>query len=214
MKQRPLGYLTLKYPALKYLQYLLLAPLFMPAFAWAHGSLPGMRGFYVGALHPFISVSHLLLIVTLSLLMGFRVRGSRKACMGALAAATFLGLFAGLIAAQVFVENWLSVIVAGLAGGLIVLAWRPPHWVLLAIVSVAGFTLGFESIPDPGRMSHVLVTCLGSFAGINCLVFYGMRGATELRNRWDAHWLQVAVRVVGSWITAVSFLMLAFYLRA
>jgi len=90
------------------------------------------------------------------------------------------------------------------------LAWHPDKTWLLMLIAGSAFALGLESLPDPGRFVDVLITCLGSVAGIFYLIMYGSRGVYEGLQRWQAGWVRIGVRIAGSWIAAVSCLMLAF----
>ena len=189
---------------------LLLALILAPSLAWAHAPFPGIRGFYVGFLHPLTSLSHILLIISICLLLGSLAGQKPRKFLVATAAGASAGILVAMVTGTILSNNPISIVLAGVLGIVVVLAWRPKEVILVGLIALSAFALALESLPDPGRFGDVLITCLGSVAGIFYLIMYGARGVHEGLQRWQAAWVPISLRVAGSWITAVSCLMLAF----
>ncbi|MEX2468468.1 MAG: HupE/UreJ family protein [Pseudohongiellaceae bacterium] len=189
-----------------------LALLAWPAAALAHSPYPGIRGFYVGVLHPLTTPAHVLLIVAISVLLGTRVTDKRMRCLGVLFAATACGLLLAFLLAPLLPTQSLLLLLTTALGLMIVLPREMPAWLYPALTGASGFLLGLESIPEPGPVLDVFITTFGSLAGIHYLIMYGSRFAGTAWQRWQSPVSSIAVRVAGSWISAIGCLMLAFAL--
>ena len=103
-------------------------------------------------------------------------------------------------------------IVIGLITGMFVVIGLPmPLWVKLAVCGMAALALALDSGVDAGVNGTATVKILAAIwvSLVLCLVnlaFYVSRLPT-------VRWVQTGVRVVGSWIVAIAFLLLAFALR-
>lgn len=186
------------------------ALLVWPVVARAHSPYPGIRGFYVGALHPLTEPAHVLLIIATSLLLGTRVSGARFSCLKTLFISTGIGLIlAFAIAVLLPTAVMLLLLLAVL--GLILIFPRPlPDWAYRVLAGTSGFLLALESIPEPGPVLDVFITSFGSLVGIHYLIMYGSRGVTLAMEKWQTRFADIAVRVLGSWLSAIACLMLAF----
>ena len=181
----------------------------MPVLAQAHSPYPGVRGFYVGALHPLTTPSHVLLIIAISILLGIRVTEGRMRYLVAIFSATAAGLILAFVLASFFPSALLILLLTTLLGVMIIVPVSLPLWAFIVLAGVSGFLLAVESIPDPGAFLDVLITVSGSLVGIHYLIMYGSKGAGYVLERWDSQVLQIGIKVVGSWITAIGLLMLA-----
>lgn len=176
--------------------------------AWAHSSVPGIRGFYVGLLHPLITPVQVLALAPLALLLGQHWTQATKSAWLAFAACLVAGLAAAFALHAVIVPDWLLMLAAVAAGGLAALARPLPPAVLTALAAIIGVLLGFASLPDPGLWFAMVVTGFGSITGTFLLVFYIGAGIGWLRQRFDRPWLNIGVRVAGSWVVAIACLTL------
>lgn len=177
--------------------------------AQAHSPYPGVRGFYVGAMHPLTTPSHVLLIIAISLLLGLRVTEGRMRYLATLFSATAVGLILAFMVAAFFPSAQLILLLTTALGVMIIVPVSLPGWTYPALAGVSGFLLALESIPDPGAFLDVLITVFGSLVGIHYLIMYGSKGAVYAVERWDSQVMQIGIKVVGSWITAIGLLMLA-----
>ena len=142
----------------------------IPEWASAHAPYPGIRGFYVGFLHPLTLPSHVLLILALCLLLGARSGPRPMSALVSLGLSTAAGLLLAFGIATLLPTGLLILIYTTLVGLLIVLEWRLPAWMLPALAGLGGLLLALESIPDPGAFGYVAITTLGALAGIHYLV--------------------------------------------
>jgi len=180
-----------------------------PMLAHAHSPYPGVRGFYVGAMHPLTTPSHVLLIIAISILLGIRVTEGRMRYLAAIFSMTAVGLILAFVLASFFPAALLILLLTTVLGVLIIIPTALPGWAFTAFAGASGFLLAMESIPDPGAFLDVLITVFGSLVGIHYLIMYGSKGASYTLERWDSQVMQIGIKVVGSWITAIGLLMLA-----
>ncbi len=191
-----------------------LLALAFPLLAQAHSPYPGVRGFYVGALHPLTTPSHVLLIIAVSILLGIRVSEGRMRYLAAVFSATTVGLILAFVLAGFLPSALLILVLATALGILIIVPAALPGWAFVMLAGVSGFLLALESIPDPGAFLDVLITVSGSLVGIHYLIMYGSKGAGYALERWNSPVLRIGIKVVGSWITAIGLLMLALSLAS
>ncbi|MEF7613252.1 HupE/UreJ family protein [Aquincola sp. MAHUQ-54] len=180
-----------------------LAPLALPAAAWAHGEIKGIGAFYSGLLHPFVSPSHLIALLALGLLFGQRGVPASRHAMAALMAALAAGLgFSGRAGG---LEPELPLLaLAALLGGTVVAARQWPALALGLLSLLVGLAVGLGSAPDgmggSQRWSALLGTMIGASLCTACVagLVHGARRP----------WARIGVRVVGSWLTASAILVL------
>jgi len=184
----------------------------LPLMALAHSPYPGVRGFYVGALHPLTTPAHVLLIVAVSILLGSQVREGRMRYLVTVFTATAAGLVLAFVLSGFLPSALMILVLTTIVGALLILPRTLPGWLLMALAGLSGFLLAMESIPDPGAFLDVLITVFGSLVGIHYLIMYGSRGAGYALDRWDSRVTHLGFRVAGSWISAIGVLMLAFSL--
>ncbi len=171
--------------------------------------MPGMAGFGSGLVHALVTPAHLLLLLGLSLWLAQQPAHRMRTAWLPFAAAVATGLLAttqGVVAPAVLLPG------LALATGLLVAAAVPApvqlRWVLLA---AAGFALGLDSGVDGGAApTAVAITLLGTWLGALLYLANGAHYAALLPRR---RWVMVGMRVAGSWIAAISLLVLAFVAR-
>jgi urease accessory protein len=176
-----------------------LAPL--PAFAHP---MQGVGDFYAGMLHPVVSIETVLPIVALSLLAGQQRRKTAIHLLAAFPAALIVGaLLASLRDAPPLLGIVQLILTAGF-GILVAFARRVPSWLLVALGVVLGISAGWANAAElVGQASRFRFIAGLAVVGLLLLVY----GNGLVRNlKWE--WTQIAVRVVGSWIAAVSILVL------
>jgi len=184
---------------------LLLPPLLcLPAPAQAHGSL-AVGDFYTGMLDPLLHFESLLLVLVLALWAGqLAQRLAWQLPLGFVLAA-LLGTAAGLLGyAPVLGSAPLRL--ALLALGLLVAArLRLPVALAVPAAVVLGFAEGQQIGFDPQRaIARPGLFLAGLGVGLG-LVFFHI--VTRLV-RYRPFWLQIGVRVLGSWMAAAALLVL------
>lgn len=169
--------------------------------AAAHGSLPGGSGFLAGALHPFIAVEHLLLLVSLGLLSGRlppQRRSSGFASVG-------LGLLAGLALGEPGLAGSVApsaILLLALAGGLLLAFALSLPGVVPVLAALAGLAVGVDT--DVAR-AVAPAPAMGVIVGAYLIVLNAAALSALAKGPPSA----VAVRVAGSWIAAVALMLLA-----
>jgi len=96
-------------------------------------------------------------------------------------------------------------------GGLVAARLRPPAAPALGLAALAGLAQGsVGAFGEPAAAARPLLYATGYALGLGLLLFH----VENLAVRARAFWLQVGIRVVGSWIAAVGVLISVLALRA
>lgn len=189
---------------------LLLCLVAVPTPAYAHSPIKGLGDFYNGLFHPLTTPSHVLIIVGLGLLAGRRHPFDLKAPM---AVFIVLSAVALLMATMAGIKAMHPVALLGVAlgvGVLLALDKNPDTLPLCALFAAAALTLGLDSAAEDGARMSLAKILLGNWISLVVLV-YDIAIYVSLGG--EAKWLKIALRVIGSWIIAISLLVLAFSLR-
>ena len=176
--------------------------------AEAHTPIKGAGEFASGFFHPFLTPTHLLVLLSLGLLLGQRLPLRLQSPVGGFAAFAAVGLV--LTTAHVVPGVYQPILITiGLcASGLVALAAAVPPWVRLTACAVAGFALGLDSGVDAGTTGAAMATTLiatwmSLIVCVTDIAFY-----SSLMPPYQ--WVRTGIRVVGSWSVAIALLMLAF----
>lgn len=173
----------------------------LPAFAHP---MPGVGDFYAGMLHPVITIETVLPLVALSLLAGQQRREAAIRLLAAFPAALIAGaLLATLGNAPSYLGILQLILTAGF-GILVAFAGRVASWLLVALGAVLGISVGWANAAEAfGQINRFRFIAGLAVVGLVFLV-YGNGLVRNLKQEWT----QIAVRVVGSWVAAVSILVL------
>lgn len=172
----------------------------------AHSPVPGIEGIYVGAIHPFSTPSHVLLMVGLGLLAGAHkaeiARWMLAGFLGACLCGLVFGPRDGIGDATVFAMAFITCSFTALF---------PRRLLPLAIglICVGGVMVGVLSIPDDGPARDRIFTMSGSFVGANLGLLYLFGICLVIRERCPWPWVDIAFRVAAAWLAAIALLMLA-----
>ena len=88
-------------------------------------------------------------------------------------------------------------------------AWRPPTPMLLSLAAVLGVGLGYLHGRELAHGMRPGLFIDGAAISIAFVLFYCATVVSSLRPIWA----QIGVRVVGSWVVAISTLVLGLALR-
>lgn len=193
-------------------RWLVAALALVAAPAWAHGAIPGIGAFYSGALHPFVSPAHLIVLLALGLRFGQtaqqHVRQAKHAML-----ALLLALVAGLC-----LHTWagdpdtdrILLACAALTGLAVAAALAMPATADVALGLIVGGAVGLSSGPSgvDGRTYVVMLFGTG-LASIGLTAY-----VTVMVSIIHRAWLHIVVRVLGSWLAASALLVLALGLAA
>ena len=189
--------------------WLLVPALLWPAPAHAHLTSTGFGPFYDGLAHPFVTPEDLLPVLALTLLAGLRGARPGRWVLFALPAAWGVGMAAGRLASPPASAVWLT---CGLTIALGALTAADRKLPLSAIAGLAA-TLGLvHGCLNGAGLAHARGAAQG-MAGIACAIFVIVALAAGPVVSLRAAWARVAVRVAGSWIAAMGFLMLGWTVR-
>ncbi len=185
--------------------------LFLPGSAEAHTPIKGVGEFANGFFHPFLTPTHLLVLLSMGLLLGQRVPLRLQGAVGVFAAFAAAGLSLTTVRVVSGVYQPILISLGLCSGGLVALAPSLPPWVRLIACAAAGFALGLDSGVDSGATgaataTTLIATWLSLIVCVTDVAFY-----SSLVPPYK--WVQTGIRVAGSWIVAIALLMLAFSLR-
>ncbi|MGF1455082.1 MAG: HupE/UreJ family protein [Alphaproteobacteria bacterium] len=179
-----------------------------PAPARAHLVDLRFGDFYGGAYHLVSGLDYALLLVALSLLAALQPRETGRWVV----AAVPLGVVTGSVAAAFVLDRDLSAALAvtgalALVALLVAVGRALPVAILVLLSFVAAAILGFENglamtVQTDARLY------IGGLVGVSLLVVTLTTAALIQAITWGG-WARIAVRALGSWIAAVSLILMA-----
>lgn len=187
-----------------------LLALIAPEASLAHSPIQGIGDFYNGLLHPLLVPAHLLLLVAVGLFLGQQETRKLELVLGTYVAAIVVGLTGAWFSIGTGMETWILA-VSAIIGLLVAARFPSASWWSLVVVLLAGFLLGMDSAQNELVGKNRLAALFGSAIAIYFLVLYPMALA-EYCNRKP--WQRIGIRVIGSWVTASSLLVLALSLSS
>lgn len=176
----------------------------------AHGSM-AMGELYAGLLQPVLHFESLLPAAALALWAAQQEPPLRwqlpLAFGGAALAAACAALLGAALPAAAPVQ---SAAMLGF-GALVAARLRAPRALALALAALAGLAQGSLGVlGEPAAATRPALYVTGYALGLGLLLFH----VANLAVRARAFWMQVGIRVVGSWIAAVGVLVSVLALRA
>lgn len=184
--------------------------LILTSTAHAHIAVEGAGEIANGALHPLITPAHVLILLGLGLLLGQQAPLDLKTPIRVFAPASAIAL---ALAATGRIAGTYQPVLIGIAlciGILVGLERRLPRVASGALCAAAALGIGLDSAVETGSTAAVAKTLLGTWFSVNALVVYIAICAS---NGAGKKWASTAIRIAGSWIVAISLLVLAFSLR-
>ena len=183
---------------------------FSPAAALAHTSIQGMGEFISGLAHPITTPAHILILLGLGLFAGQHWMTKFKVPI-----LTFVALAA--MALILTTTGWVKPVhpavllcVALCAGSLVALEKPIPPAAAAALFAVAAIVIGFDSGLEKGSGLVVGKTLAGTWISVSVVVIYtGFYVSLGIHKKW----LRIGIRIMGSWIVAISLMVLAFALK-
>ena len=176
----------------------------IPAEAQAHLVNSGLGPFYDGALHLLMSPGDLLGLAATALLAGLRGRAASRLTVIALPISWLFGGVIGMNLSDMPDLAWLSVVSIMVPGLLLVADARlPPHGIAV-LGGAYGMLHGLVNGAVLVAVGAGTATMIGIVLTVSLTVLLISASVIPLHR----FWARVAVRVAGSWIVAVSMLML------
>lgn len=176
----------------------------------AHVPIEGWGDFANGALHPLVSPAQLLVIAGLALLLGQRVPLKVKTPILFFSAAAAVSL---VVRATGFFPEIPPPVMSAIAlclGALVTIGRPPQRHVIHALCGVSGFLLGLDSEVETDETFAITQTLTGTWLCLNLLTGYITLASSNATGKPIA---ANGIRILGSWIVAISLLTLAFSLR-
>ena len=189
---------------------ILLVSLVLQSNAHAHLTVEGAGEVGSGALHPLMTPVHVLILLGLGLMLGQRVPLDLKTPLQVLAPASAIALLATTTGK---IGGVYPPILIGIAMGiaiLVALELKIRAVVCRLICGVAAIGIGLDSGLETGTAVVVLKTLAGTWISMNIVTYYTAICASHAVGK---PWAKTGIRVIGSWIIAISLLVLAFSLR-
>ena len=183
----------------------------MPANA--HGAIAGGGGFYAGAAHPFVAWEHLLLLLAVGLLLGRRPKRDARLPLLILVASLLSGL--AVVAAGFGLSVFPGFIFGlGLLSGLLLASGlAPPRLAMTLLTLGTGVAIGLDTdvpvLTATSNLDHY-TTYVGVFVAV-FLIVLDMMALSLVVKRPP---FTIGLRIVGSWIAAVSLMVLALQFRS
>ena len=175
--------------------------------AAAHGSAKGLGDFFGGAVHPLIEPIHLIAIAALGLLIGQRGLDQTRPAALCFACGSAIGL--ALAGMDWTVDTDVALLaLSALAGVWVAASAGLPRLVGGAGAALLGMGIGLGSRPEASSGGAMIAALIGTWAGASAWMLNLVVLVTHLKRPW----MQILVRVVGSWAAASSVLVLALWI--
>ena len=177
--------------------------------AHAHVAVAGSEGFVIGLTQPFLEIDVGIAAAAMGLALGQRTRDLNERAAGLFLIGLLIGLGAVFLPVRTDLPREFVYGVSLAAGLLIAAAHAPAKWLSLPFSFLGGLLIGLGSGPEPASISAIAFTAGGSLVCITFLFMYGLAGSQWMTSPERPPWLSVALRVIGSWIVAISLLVIA-----
>jgi hydrogenase/urease accessory protein HupE len=181
-----------------------------PAAAHAHSPIKGTGDFVNGLLHPLTTPSQVLLIIGLGLLAGRRRPFNMKTPMVVFIVLSGAALILATVCPVKSVHPAVLLAIALCAGTLLAIDKNPDTLPFCALFAAGAIAMGLDSAVETGSAATMAKTLLGNWLSLVVLV-YDIAIYVSLGG--EAKWLKVGLRIFGSWIIAISLMVLAFSFR-
>ncbi|WP_416899230.1 MAG: HupE/UreJ family protein [Minwuia sp.] len=177
----------------------------LPAQAFAHTTIEGIDAVYGGLLHPYFVPGHILALTALALLVGIMSWAIWRLAIPVYLAALLAGLAIGAAGIPPWQPAIVLLVLAMLCGGGAALALPSNSMAAAVAAALIGVTVGLDSVPEDLSAGVPWQVLAATFIGAG--VFPAYVGALLLRFRRG--WLTLGARIAGSWVVAVSAMVLA-----
>ena len=172
--------------------------------AEAHSVNKQFGDFYGGMLHPLTALEHLVPILGLGLLAGQQGSSSARWVLLLFPLGLFVGATAaGNLESSPLVE-WFNRLSFVALGALVAGSVRLPLPALAAVAIALGLSHGYENTADISSTVAMYLFVPGVVVtGIAMIAIFAAVSVSR-----EVAWQKIAVRVVGSWITAIGILLI------
>ena len=181
----------------------------LPLSADAHLVTTGLGPVYDGISHVLMSPDDLIPILAIALLAGLNGPAAGRRTLFALTVAWIAGGLAGFLLAWPMIPEAVTCASFLVLGALTVADRRLSPALVTGLAAAIGLMHGWlNGVGIAQAQGDVL-----GLAGIGSAIFVLVAIASALVISLRAGWMRIAVRVAGSWVTAIGLLMLGWSLR-
>ena len=182
----------------------------LPAAASAHLVESGFGEFYDGALHLIVTPGDLLIVIGIALLGGLQGSAIARAMLVSLLAGWLAGALISFALPATLSFDRVVVVAFGLLGVLVLLDRRMPRTAIIAFAITVGVAQGLGAALSIRGQTMSWLWLAGALSSL--VIIATLLAALVVAAR--APWMKIAVRAIGSWLAAVSLLMLGWALRS
>ena len=175
----------------------------------AHTSISGVGLFPNGLLHPVAVPQHLLLLIGIGLWMGRRQERQIPPLLAVLNAGLVVGYAAPLWIDPTQITSLALAALTLIVGALLAVNRSVPTVLNISVFALAGLCVGLDSKPEALKANEILLLGFGIWIGVNILALNVMALSAKLQHPIAV----IGIRIAGSWLIAMSLILLAFELR-
>lgn len=183
----------------------LLVLVLLPATASAHPVTEGLDPFSAGLLHPVLAPNQIMLLLALGLRAGQQGRQHLHWSTGVLLAGLLSGGTVAVLDEQATLFPYLPYLVLSSALALLTaLKLRLPVIICAAAALLAGGLAGHETVLHARLTGDGNIGIVAASLAILLICF----NTGWLTIRAGKFWMQIAIRILAGWLTALSLMML------
>ena len=175
----------------------------------AHSPINGIGNFYNGFLHPFFIPSHIMLILANAVFLGQYGVKNIQTPLYFFVFSTMFGLIFSLFSSDIKIETFI-LFLSTIIGLIVALNYKKSILLYIMLSLLSGFMLGIDSTQEKLILRDKIIALIGSFISI-ALLFSSVIVLSDYLNK--KKWQQIAIRIFGSWIGAISIMVLALSLK-
>jgi hypothetical protein len=175
----------------------------------AHSTIPGIADFWSGALHPLLTPSHVLVFAGLGLYLGQHSPKNVVVAVSAFALTFGLALVATTMGTGGVISQVWLVLVPMFVAALLVTEQPISQTGAAVLFGIAALVVGLDSAVENASVATQIKMALGTWL-CGCLVTFNI---ALYSSRLTSKWQRIGMRIAGSWILAVSILVVAFALK-
>lgn len=173
---------------------------------------PGMNAFSSGLLHPWMTPTHVIILLALGLWLGQHVPLRLGLPCKVFAPAAAIALAVSATKWSIGVPPFILVAIALLIAAVVAMEAPLPAPMRVLLLAAAAIGIGLDSGPETTTPFATFGTLAGTWVSlglglVNIAYYVSLAAATQKQ------WIRIGIRVAGSWIFAISLLMIAFALR-
>ena len=179
-------------------------------FSFAHTVLPGSGDLANGLLDPIFTPAHLMLLFGLGLWLGQRQPLVLLRPVLAFMIPATIGFGLNFAPANPLPLRPVIAALALVAGGLVAMEARGSRWLDLGVFALSGAAIALDSRPEATSLQSALTLSIGTWISLAVLLVNIAFYVSLLPQK---QWIRIGLRIAGSWLFAISLLLVAFALR-